>query len=440
MTNAAALPDAAAPDPAHFARAVTQFGEKRPVVVSSAIYNTQGLKIIDKGVVVDARLYEKLTRHRPKVPLAECLSSEPPVTGQALVDGALQLAAEHPFFATMLAEPATRALLLEELRLVPLPHAVAFQVTLMRETQPMLWQHSLRTALTAAWLGTGGGASRYDVRLLAAAGLVHDLGMLHLDPVLLQPEVELDRDHRRQLYTHPLVSAMVLDRYPSDYPREVLAAVLEHHEALDGSGYPRQRAGAAISPWGRVLALAEVVTAMFGPHHPAPVLQLSFVLKMNQHRFDAALVRQVMPLLQAVREPWRSPLAEQPLALLGEVHRLLQACPAQPPAPLPPPRAEALAAVLDHRDQLLRVIAGAGASPAQLAMLGDAAADPEFAAELALIGHEAVWQLRAVTREARRRWRLAGGEVPPPWLQPWLEEADGFCARHLNAPADPTSG
>jgi len=436
MPDAALPPDAAAPDPAHFARAVTQFGDKRPVVVSAAIYNTQGLKIIDKGVVVDARLYEKLTNHRPKVPLAECLSSEPPVTGQAVVDGVLQLAAEHPFFAAMLAEPAPRALLLEELRLVPLPHAVAFQLALMRETQPALWQHSLRAALAAAWIGSRHGASRYDVRLLAAAGLVHDLGMLHLDPVLLQPEVELGRDERRQLYTHPLVSAMVLDRYPNDYPREVLAAVLEHHEAIDGSGYPRQRSGSAISPWGRVLGLAEVVTAMFGPHHPAPVLQLSFVLKMNRHRFDAALVNRVMPLLLAVREPWRSPLAEEPLALLADVNRLLLAFPAQPPEPLTPARAEALAAVLDHRDQLLRVIAGAGASPPQLAMLGPDAADPEFTAELALIGHEAVWQLRSITREARRRWRLAGGEVPPPWLQRWIDGTDAFCARHLKALGD----
>lgn len=64
-----------APDPAHFARAVTELGEQRSVVASSAIYNTQGLKIIDKGVAIDARLYQRLTQHQLKLPLADSVES-----------------------------------------------------------------------------------------------------------------------------------------------------------------------------------------------------------------------------------------------------------------------------------------------------------------------------------------------------------------------------
>ena len=61
---------------------------------------------------------------------------------------------------------------------------------------------------------------------------------------------------------------MLLARF-RDYPKEAVRAVLEHHELLDGSGYPRGLVGDAISPLGRLLSLAEVVTAMFDGRPPS---------------------------------------------------------------------------------------------------------------------------------------------------------------------------
>lgn len=416
-------------DPRHFARAVTDLGERRSVVASTAIYNTQGLKVLDKGVAIDARLFDRLAQHQLRVPLSECVDSNPGVNSLVLRQAVSALAENEPPFAALLGDGRQRETLLTELGLVPLPRAIAFQLTLARESQPELWLHSLRAMLIAAWLGQRSGAPRHDVRLLAAAALVHDLGMLHIDPVLLKPEVELTREQRRQLYTHPLVGRMLLERH-HEYTPELMRAVLEHHEMLDGSGYPRALEGEAISPWGRTLGVAEVVSAILVPGRSAPTVRLSLVLRMNRHRYDAELVREVLSALPPAPESGDSPPVGESLRCLREVDRMLRTLGAGHPADeaVPAEREAAVEQTLDACAQALRTLARAGATDQQLSMLESSPDHVELGAELALLAHEAAWQLRSVTRLARRRWRLGQDESFPSWLQNWVDEADRLVA------------
>lgn len=353
------------------------------------------------------------------------------ITGPVLRDTVRWLCRQEPLFGAMVADARVRDVLFDELALVPLPAPVAALLAQLRETQPEAWQHALRSAVTAGWLAARQGGTRYDLRMLAAAGLVHDLGMLQLDPVLSRPEVELGAEQRRQLYSHPLVTVKLLEPH-HDYPRELLRGVLEHHEALDGSGYPRQIGGSAVSAWGRVLGVTELVTAMFGSDRAQPGLRLSLALRMNRHRFDAALVHEIMRLLPSVPEELPPPPAHAPVPELQAIEALLGRWPAATPAGLAVERAAALGLVRDQLAQVLRAQADAGASAAQLAMLDATAIDERLQAELDLIVRELAWQLRSATRLARQRWRPAAGEALPAWLQSWLDEAEALCARHLS--------
>ncbi|WP_162910253.1 hypothetical protein [Azohydromonas sediminis] len=182
------------------------------MIVSKAIYNTQGIKVIEAGVAVDERVYERLPAHQLATPLEESVGTEPIVNGAVLRRATLALIARPPLFERMVAQPLRRDRLLAAIEAVPLPRPIAFQLTLMHELQPALFQHGVAGALTAAWLGDEGLATQQDLTPIAAAVLLRDLGMMHMDPVPLQPAVPLSRDQRRQLYAHPRVSAMLLER------------------------------------------------------------------------------------------------------------------------------------------------------------------------------------------------------------------------------------
>ena len=320
------MSDTLAPDPTHFARAVTDYGGKHTVVSRSAIYNVQGLKVIDKGVVVGAELYERLTRHRLSEPLEQCVEAEAALTGTALRDAAQALIRHEPLLSALLDDDRLCAMLLEELAQVPLPAPIGLHLALAQAAPGEYWRQALRSALVAGWLGSRLGGTRHDMRMLAAGGLLRDLGLLHLDPVLREPSIPLNPAQRRQLYTHPVLSVMVLERH-HEYPRALLNAVLEHHERLDGSGYPRRVGAQAVGRWGRVLALAEAVSSVVGSRHPAPARRLSVMLRMNRHGFDERLVAMMSEWLHRCPVSAAAPSREGARRTLLDIDRLLQAWP-----------------------------------------------------------------------------------------------------------------
>ncbi len=416
-------------DPGHFTRIVTEYGEHRPVVTKQAIFNTQGVKIIEQGTAIRQGLYERLMAHRLETPIEQSLRTEGGVTGRQVREGIEALLEKVPLMARMAPPGSERQRTLDVIEKLALPEPIAFQLSLMRDLRPGLYQHSLQAAWTMAWLVGSPLGSRFDVGMAAAAGLLHDLGMLHLDPVLLDPGRELNRDQRRQLDTHPLIGTALLERHHA-YPSEVLRAIREHHECLDGSGYPASLGAESIGPLGRCLSLAEVVAALIGPGEAASELKLSVLLRMNRSRYDRELTVRVMELLQPGLDPetLRLPPMAAPQARLTEIDRLISDWPRDVHSfeDSNPEREAGMRSITGLVDQFRRTLAEAGLAPAQLEQLGDAGDDPLMQIELSLLAREAAWQLRALARQARRRWRAGAQGLYPPMLQSWSERADAL--------------
>ena len=98
-------------------------------------------------------------------------------------------------------------------------------------------------------------------------------------------------------------------------------------------------------------------------------------------------------------------------------------------------RRTALALLAKHAIQIRRALAAVGAVPDQLSQLGDAVLDDAVSIELTLLTHEAAWQLRALARQTRRRWRLLASEQFPTELQSWLDDVEDFATRVSGAAA-----
>ena len=279
-----------------FVQAVADLSAKRPVTTSQPIYNQQGIKLLEGGVAIGQSLYEKLVSHRLSLPLDECIDPGPGVDAASLESAARAAVVRWPFFARVAPEGASGQALFDAVAATKLPKPVALHLTLARETRPALFDHSVLMALLSAHLVRESGAAPAEVRDAAAAGLLHDLGMLHIESGLLDSEERLSGDELRPVYVHPLTSSMLVDRF-AVYSKDIVRAIVEHHERLDGSGYPRGLSGDAMSPLGRVLALAEVVTAMFDGARRLPEQRVSLLLRINPRRYDPAHVAVVHRLL-----------------------------------------------------------------------------------------------------------------------------------------------
>ena len=400
---------ATAPDSPHYLRALTDMADRRAVVTQDAIYTDNGIKLVEKGARIDSRLYDRLVQHKLREPIDRHLTVENAVDVPALVAAGRDLV-EHNALPQMLAQALGSAgKLLAPLRSVSLPDPVAFKLTVMRDQRPGLFEHSLQMMMVAVFLGLKSGLSERDCIPLAAAALLHDAGVLHMDPAWMDPLNKVTGVQRKHLVAHPITSMLML-KDAGVYPRSVEIAVLEHHERMDGSGYPRGLPGAEISPMGRILLLAEVVTAFYEKYTDMPAQRLSLVLRLNHRKFPAALVAHVLPLLQedVARDSALMPLgADAPVqidTLAGAFEQWEQLKAALPPAARQEPGS--VFAFADIRLQALqKALIEAGSHPRQQGdLLEQLQGDALGLAEVALVGREALWQLQSIVNACYRRW------------------------------------
>ena len=176
-------------------------------------------------MTIDQTLYDGLVSHRLSLPLDECIDPGPGVEAAALEAAARAATARWPFFARVAPEGAAGKSLLDAVAAVRLAKPVALHLTLARETRPALFDHSILMALLCAHLVRESGGAKADVRDAAVAGLLHDLGMLHIAPGLLDSEERLSGDELRPVYVHPLTSSMLVDRFP-EYSKEIVRAIV----------------------------------------------------------------------------------------------------------------------------------------------------------------------------------------------------------------------
>src|SRR5450759_1435124 len=125
--------------------------------------------------------------------------------------------------------------------------------------------HERRVAELATAIAEDMGMDGEELTALRLGGLIHDIGKIAVPAEILAKPGRLSEVEFNLIKQHPASSFDILEVI--DFGRPVAEIVLQHHERLDGSGYPRGLAGADILPAARILAVADVVEAM-SSHRP----------------------------------------------------------------------------------------------------------------------------------------------------------------------------
>lgn len=134
---------------------------------------------------------------------------------------------------------------------------------------PFTAGHQRRVAELAAAIGRELGLDERHVEGIHMAGLIHDLGKLAVPADILNRAARLTPLEYALVQTHVQAGADIVKEV--EFPWPVRDIILQHHERLDGSGYPAGLAGEAICLDARILAVADVVEAMAShrPYRPA---------------------------------------------------------------------------------------------------------------------------------------------------------------------------
>jgi HD-GYP domain-containing protein (c-di-GMP phosphodiesterase class II) len=164
-------------------------------------------------------------------------------------------------------------------------------------------EHTRRVAMLAVELGERLGLSPTRLRSLAIGGLLHDIGKLSMPDSILQKPGPLDDDEFDVVKLHPERGRELLNEL-GGFDETVKVLVLDHHERLDGSGYPRGLAGDQLDLATRILAVCDVYDALVSPRvyrSAWPREKALALLRDESHvAFDA---RCVAALEQLVEQP-----------------------------------------------------------------------------------------------------------------------------------------
>ena len=121
--------------------------------------------------------------------------------------------------------------------------------------------HTTNVSLFCVLLARELGFSGKDLEDIAIGGILHDIGKLQIDERILTKPGKLDEFEFREVKKHPLTGFIELVDRP-DVGFGQLMMVYQHHERLDGSGYPVGCVGNEIHPWARLCAIVDVYEAL----------------------------------------------------------------------------------------------------------------------------------------------------------------------------------
>ena len=160
--------------------------------------------------------------------------------------------------------------------------------------------HQRRVAELATAIARELGLSEDQVHAVHLAGVVHDLGKIHIPAEILSKPGRLSAVEFELIKSHPEAGYDILKGV--DFPWPIAQIVFQHHERLDGSGYPRGLEADEILLEARILTVADVVEAMSSHRPYRPSLGVEPALQEISAKagrcYDADVVRACLALFR----------------------------------------------------------------------------------------------------------------------------------------------
>lgn len=257
------------------------------------VFNPFGLHVLRENTILTAEDIEKLRKHQIEYvdiafrelfevpfannPHAEKMLREAIPKFESAVKGIkdmfLQVEEDGFIEETLLHESFDP--LIKSIRSEP---DFASLLLLLTNQDDYTYQHSVQVGMISYYIARWFGKNEEEARYIAKAGYLHDIGKCKIDPAILNKPSRLSSDEFEAIKGHTIYGYNILTRSFPKSPEFSLVA-LQHHERLDGSGYPRGLKGEDIHPFTRIVMVADVYSAMISSRVYQKKRDLLYVLR-----------------------------------------------------------------------------------------------------------------------------------------------------------------
>lgn len=174
-------------------------------------------------------------------------------------------------------------------------HENLVQLTDIRMHDAYTFAHSVNVAVLSAMMGMLCHLSKEDLSLITLGGLLHDLGKITVQAEILNKNRSLTENEFDIIRQHPTNGARRIVKMHNLPKPSILAAIAsQHHEHIDGTGYPRGIKGDEIHRFAKITAIADVYDALTSerPYKKAymPNIAYNIMHNINKGQFDRKLL------------------------------------------------------------------------------------------------------------------------------------------------------
>lgn len=148
----------------------------------------------------------------------------------------------------------------EILSTVRLKSDVFAYINYLKGRGDFLYDHSVCVSLVSKVFADWLGFSEQESEMLSSTGLLHDIGMTKVAENIVNKQTKLSDEEFIKITMHPIYGYNMLKSF--ELPEDIKYGVLQHHERIDGSGYPNHLNGNQINRFAKIIAIVDVFAAM----------------------------------------------------------------------------------------------------------------------------------------------------------------------------------
>jgi HD-GYP domain-containing protein (c-di-GMP phosphodiesterase class II) len=149
----------------------------------------------------------------------------------------------------------------------------------------------------------------HNIKELAAGFFLHDLGKIEIDPAIINKPSKLTADEIQTIHKHPYGSYVILKK-TQQLSDECRIVALQHHERIDGKGYPLGLKGEEIHEYARICAIADVFDALTSKRsyrEPVSAFEALRIMSEEMHgHFDKHMLRKFILLFSEADKRYRA--------------------------------------------------------------------------------------------------------------------------------------
>lgn len=162
-----------------------------------------------------------------------------------------------------------------------------------RELGEYTYKHCINVGILSSMLGKWLGYSEEEIKELGMAGFFHDIGKSKVSPDIINKKGSLNSAEFEIIKLHPTYGHEILKNSKNISPN-IMLGVYQHHERMDGSGYPNNTPGDKIHPYAKIIAVADVYDAMSSNRvykdAESPFKVYDFLLHTDSSKLDVEIV------------------------------------------------------------------------------------------------------------------------------------------------------